>query len=115
MLIQDFDLHILSIACDDLHDYKEKLVENFNLEQMMRMIRQQGSTWAKSQRYIKNTYNLYMVMPFSHLTTVIILMQQLWKCHPMNHSIRLRKCREMMKMLVTLNMMTKLRKCRGIV
>jgi hypothetical protein len=35
VLIQDFDLHMLSIACDDLHDYEEKLdtvEENFDIE-----------------------------------------------------------------------------------
>jgi hypothetical protein len=38
MLIKDFDLHILSIACDELHNYEESLtiaeeVENFDIEQ----------------------------------------------------------------------------------
>jgi hypothetical protein len=47
-----------------------------------------------------------------HLSTVMMLMQQLWKCHLMSHPITLRKCREMMMTLVTLNKKIKLRMCR---
>jgi len=88
MLIKEFDFHILSIACDELHDYEETFtiveeIENLTLRKraeeelitwqsfiwtmkVTMMIRQQQNTWVQSQNNMVNNNVPHMVMTFSH-------------------------------------------------